>query len=217
MTTVFLIDPRPLFRVGLRAVLSASGRFEILGEASDLSSALCRIEDEPPDVATMALETGDDTTAIQEAHRRFPTVFLAVFTELSSDEEAVEVIEAGAAAYLPRAAGPEMIEHVLISAANGEYPVASLMLREGVASWVLARFREIQKVGSHVNEHVAPLTSRETKLLSCMAGGGTASDPSVPEEDLQRTLVSIARKLAANGHVRAVTRAVAPELLSGQG
>ncbi len=206
MTTVFLVDDQTLFRVGLKQVLEELEGVEVVGEASDLTSAIPQLEHELPEVALLAIGPVDDTSSIQEAQRRFPTVSLVVISESPSDEEAVAVMEAGAVGYLPRTAGPEMVTETVRAVANGRYPIASWLLRPGVASGVLQAFREMERLEGPLGQYVAPFVSREESILTSIAANtGSTEGESVSEEMFRGSLISIVRKVAASGHLKAET------------
>ncbi len=206
MNTVFLVDDQALFRVGLKEVLEELEDVEVVGEASDLTSAIPQLEYELPEVALLALGPVDDTSSIQEAQRRFPTVSLVVISESPIDEEAVAVMEAGAVGYLPRTVGPEMVAETVRAVANGRYPIAGWLLRPGVASGVLQAFREMERLEGPVGQYAAPLVSHEESILaSIAANSGSTEGEIVSQEVFRRSLISIVRKVAANGHLKAET------------
>lgn len=148
----------------------------------------------------------DDTALIQETQQKFPTVSLVVSSASPSDEEAVAVMEAGAVGYLPRTVGPEMVTETVRAVANGRYPIASWLLRPGVASEVLQAFREMERLEEPLGQYVAPLVSHEESILdSIAANSGSTEGKSVSQEVFRRSLISIVRKVAANGHLKAKT------------
>src|ERR1043166_8025536 len=50
---VLIVDDHPLFRQGLRQVVDADQRFELIGEAGDGLSALQLIQEKKPDIAVL--------------------------------------------------------------------------------------------------------------------------------------------------------------------
>src|SRR5436190_21918036 len=50
---VLIVDDHPLFRQGLRQVIEADPRFELIAEAGDGATALRLIQDKKPDVAVL--------------------------------------------------------------------------------------------------------------------------------------------------------------------
>ena len=55
MTKVLLVDDHPLFREGIRALLSAESDIEVVGEASDGKQAIELAQELSPDVIVMDL------------------------------------------------------------------------------------------------------------------------------------------------------------------
>ena len=52
-TKVLIVDDHPLFRQGLRQVVEADRRFELIAEAGDGATALNLILEKKPDVAVL--------------------------------------------------------------------------------------------------------------------------------------------------------------------
>jgi DNA-binding NarL/FixJ family response regulator len=52
-TTVLIVDDHPLFRSGLRQVIAADPRLELVGEAGDGEDAMLLIREKKPDVAVL--------------------------------------------------------------------------------------------------------------------------------------------------------------------
>ena len=50
---IFIVDDHPLFRMGLRSMLEATGSFVLCGEAEDAQSALSRLRVTPVDLVVI--------------------------------------------------------------------------------------------------------------------------------------------------------------------
>ena len=74
MLTVALVDDHPLFREGIRAVLSAQPDVEVVAEASDSRQACAAVASTKPAVVVidMTLPDGDGIAATQEVLRQAP-------------------------------------------------------------------------------------------------------------------------------------------------
>lgn len=194
---VYLIDPRPLFRLGLAAALQDAG-YRLTGQADELAGAWTELETEPPEVVVMALEPVDDLLALRELRRHFPAIQTVVVGEIPSDEEAVAVMEAGAAGYVSRNASPELVERTVAAAARGEFPIATWLLHRGVAARAREVFRELERVGPDLAPHLAPLTGSEEAALAAVTGESEGGEGNVQGSKL----TAIVCKLAANGQVK---------------
>src|SRR6185503_18115421 len=53
---VLIVDDHPVFRQGLRQVVEADSRFELVAEAGDGETALRSIQDKSPDVAVLDVD-----------------------------------------------------------------------------------------------------------------------------------------------------------------
>ncbi len=87
------------------------------------------------------------------------------------------------------------------------------MSRPTVARRVLRQFEEIASLGGKAMEIlVAPLTSRETQILTYVANGNTnkqiASALQISEQTIKNHVSAILRKLNANDRAHAVVVAI---------
>ena len=68
---VLLVDDHPVFRTGLRRVLEATGRYEIVAEAGNAHEAIRAAEETRPGLILLDVPLpGGKPTAIVEAHPR---------------------------------------------------------------------------------------------------------------------------------------------------
>jgi DNA-binding NarL/FixJ family response regulator len=87
------------------------------------------------------------------------------------------------------------------------------MTRPTIARRVLRQFEEMANMGNKAMETiVAPLTSRETQILSYVANGNTnkqiASALQISEQTIKNHVSAILRKLNANDRAHAVVLAI---------
>ena len=111
MTTVLLVDDHDLIREGLRRAFEREPDFEVVGEASSIADALARAAELQPDVVIMDLRLPDGTGL--EATRRLRTeradIGIVVLTMYAGDQQLFDAIEAGASAFVPKAAPAEEV------------------------------------------------------------------------------------------------------------
>ena len=211
---VLLVDDHPVVRSGLRAVLEATGRVEVVGEAASGEQALALVPSTRPDVVLMDLNLGEGIDGVTTTTRilagadrhpregaRVPAVL--ILTTYDHDTDIVRAVEAGAAGYLLKDASPETIADAVAAAARGETVLAS-----GLAQRLVTRMR-------------APsgptLTPRELEVLRLVSGGASnraiARELFVSEATVKTHLVRIYEKLGVDNRTAAVAAGRERELL----
>lgn len=157
-----IADDHPVYREGVVRALSATGRIEVVAEASDGRDALAEIEKHEPDVAVLDFKLPElDGLAVTHAVVRDDlgtrVLILSAFTESGLVYKALET---GVAGYLPKEARRTEIADAVLACARGE-TVIPPGLAGGIAS-------EIRLRGAHDGP---VLTKREGEILKLIAAG----------------------------------------------
>jgi DNA-binding NarL/FixJ family response regulator len=110
-TRILIVDDHEIVREGLRFTLSTDSQLEIVGEAATAREALDCARRTLPDIALVDLRlpdmTGEELCA--QLRERFPSTAVIVLTTYLSEETVRGSLQAGAAAYVTKAAGlPEL-------------------------------------------------------------------------------------------------------------
>ncbi|MFC1911115.1 LuxR C-terminal-related transcriptional regulator [Chloroflexota bacterium] len=208
---VMIIDEQALFRAGVCQALAGQPDLEIL-ECDPTQNALETIEANLPDVALL----GSDLTSLsgidlgRKIAQYYPNTKVIVLSPDPNDQELFEVIKTAAAACMSKKASADDLASTIRRAYKGEYPInESLMTRPKVARQVLDQFRGFRKTMEGI---AAPLTKRETQILTHVAEGNTnkeiASILSISEQTIKNHVSAILRKLNANDRAHAVTLAL---------
>jgi DNA-binding NarL/FixJ family response regulator len=196
---VLLVDDHPVVRAGLRALLSATGRVAVVGEASSGAQAIALARTLIPDVVLMDLQMGEGmdgvsaTRALQELDHP-PRVL--ILTTYDTDADILRAVEAGAAGYLLKDAPTDQLVDAVYAAARGETVLAPL-----VAQRLLTRLRS-----------PAPeLSAREIEVLTLVAKGlpnkMIARQLFISEATVKSHLVHLFGKLGVDNRTAAVAAA----------
>jgi two-component system, NarL family, response regulator NreC len=115
--SVLLVDDHAMFRAGIRALLEAEGRLEVVGEASSGDEAVDLVRELRPDVVVMDLSMPGSNGL--EATRRIAALELhtsvLVLTVHAEEEYLVPVVEAGASGYLTKtSADTDLLEAIKV-------------------------------------------------------------------------------------------------------
>ena len=208
---VMIIDEQAFFRAGVRQTLSQQPDLEIL-ECDPTVNAFELIEASLPDVVLL----GSDLASLSgiELGRKiaqyYPNTKVVVLSPDPNDEELFEVIKTAAVACLSKSAGVDELTSIIRRVRQGEYPInESLMTRPKVAKQVLNQFRGM---GKTLEGLVAPLTNRETQILTYVAEGNSNKEIArileISEQTIKNHVSAILRKLNANDRAHAVALAL---------
>lgn len=197
---VLLVDDHPVVRSGLRAVLEATGRVDVVGEAASGEQALALVPSLNPDVVLMDLNLGAGMDGVATTMRILaggqPPAVL-ILTTYDHDADIVRAVEAGASGYLLKDASPEAIADAVAAAARGETVLAS-----GLAQRLVSRMRAPAE---------PTLTPRELEVLRLVAQGAgnraIAKAIFVSEATVKTHLVHAYEKLGVDNRTGAVTAA----------
>jgi len=99
---ILLVDDQPLFREGLRTLLSVHPDFEVVGEAGDGEEAIRLARSLLASVVLMDLQMPvlDGVAATRRLHEELPNVRVIVLTTFDDDEMVFDGLRAGAVGYL---------------------------------------------------------------------------------------------------------------------
>lgn len=108
---LLIVDDHEVVREGLASALAADERFEIVGTVATGKAALERARQTLPDIALVDLRLpdmrGEDLT--REIRQRFPSTAVIVLSTYLGEGTVRASLDAGAAAYVTKAAGlPEL-------------------------------------------------------------------------------------------------------------
>src|SRR5438552_18467309 len=121
---ILLVDDQPLFREGLRTLLSVHSDFEVVGEAGNGEEALKLVRSLLPSVVLMDLQMPvmDGVTATRRLKAEQPECRVIVLTTFDDDDNVFEGLRAGAVGYLLKDAPSEKLSEAIRLAARGESP-----------------------------------------------------------------------------------------------
>lgn len=158
---VLLADDHPVYREGLRAVVEASDRHALVGEAADGLEAVALAVTERPDVVLMDLHmpglNGVDATA--RLRTAAPEVAVVVLTMVEDPASVSAALRAGARGYLLKGATPREVLAAVDAAAAGQS-----VLDPGVTASLLAG-------PARPSGPFAALSERELEVVGLLADG----------------------------------------------
>ncbi|MEU6996886.1 response regulator transcription factor [Nonomuraea sp. NPDC046570] len=164
MIRVLITDDHPVFRSGLRGLLSALD-MEVVGEAADGAEAVRLAAELQPDVVVMDLHMpgGNGVDATRTITRVSPRIGVLVLTMFQDDDSVFAAIRAGARGYLLKESGVEEISRAVQAVAAGE-----AIYGPGIATRVLSFFAGMNEPAKTA---FPELTDREREVLELIAQG----------------------------------------------
>ena len=206
---ILLVDDQPLFREGLRTVLSLHSDFEVVGEAANGSEAIRLTRSLLPSVVLLDLQMPilDGVSATRRLHEEQPSCRVIVLTTFDDDEMVFDGLRAGAVGYLLKDVPSEKLAEAIRAAARGES-----FLQPSVAAKVVAEFARLSGRTAAVMESlIEPLSERELEILRLIARGTSnreiASGLFIAEGTVKNHVTNILAKLGVRDRTQAAIKA----------
>ena len=212
--SIFLIDPQPVIRLGLRTLLQAQPDIDVAGEAGSYHEVMSRLNGEVVDLAVFdpALPDVRGVEALLAFRDGYPQIPVLVFSSQYSDWTVMEAVRTGVQGYLTKDALAEQICEAVRTVALGR-----AYLEPRIASLVMGHVGHIKK-----KEHRHPgrqdFTERERAVLRLLAHGKRNKDISkslcISEHTVKFHLTGLFHKLQANNRTDVVRKAIELGLVS---
>ena len=206
---ILLVDDQPLFREGLRTLLSLHPDFEVVGEAGNGEEALRLSRSLHPSVVLMDLQMPvlDGVAATRRLRLEQPNCQVIVLTTFDDDELVFDGLRAGALGYLLKDAPSEKLGEAIRLAARGES-----FLQPSVAAKVVAEFARLtSKPATSSNALVEPLSEREREILNLIAQGSSNREIAgalfLAEGTVKNHVTNILGKLGVRDRTQAALKA----------
>jgi len=206
---ILLVDDQPLFREGLRTLLSVHPDFEVVGEAGNGEEAIRLVRSLLPSVVLMDLQMPvlDGVAATRRLHEEQPDCRVIVLTTFDDDEMVFDGLRAGAVGYLLKDAPSEKLAEAIRVAARGE-----TFLQPSVAAKVVAEFARLtRKPLRSPNSVIEPLSERELEILRLITQGASnreiAGKLFLAEGTVKNHVTNILGKLEVRDRTQAALKA----------
>ena len=202
MLRVYLLDDPELVRRGLRQLLEEDGDIVVVAESAWAAEATRAIPALRPDVAILdvRLPDGSGIEVCRDVRAADPTIGVLMLTSYDDDDALFAAIAGGASGYvLKQVLGTDLVETVR-RVARGQSTLDPGMTRQ-----VFERLRR----GPEVDPALAPLTSRERRLLELLGQGMTNREIGEAMQLAEKTVKNyVSRVLAKLGLERRTQAAV---------
>jgi DNA-binding NarL/FixJ family response regulator len=214
---VVIVDDHSIFRSGLRADLDPT--LEVVGEASDVPSAIAVIAATAPDVVLLDVhlpggESGADAAGGEAVIRgSLPAAsrFLALSVS-DAAEDVVRVIRAGARGYITKGSSGAEVSRAVHAVAGGD-----AVFSPRLAGFVLDAFGAVAGEIAAVDDELDRLSSREQEVMRLIARGyaykEVATELFISVKTVETHVSSVLRKLQLSSRHELTVWASARRLL----
>jgi two-component system nitrate/nitrite response regulator NarL len=193
---LLVVDDHTLFRRGLIALLSQDDRFEIAGEAGDVSEALRVLPQAQPDLVLLDnhLPGVKGVDAIPSFKECRPELRVMMLTVSEDEEDLSRALQAGADGYLLKTSESDQLCDAIVKVSEGQSMISPQMMGKLVAALrgQGAQARPAEPASSPApNPHVLDkLSPREREILQLISKG--QSNKQIARElDIAETTVKI--------------------------
>jgi DNA-binding NarL/FixJ family response regulator len=122
LLSIFICDDHPVFRNGLRGLLSAMPDMEVIGEATTGEEAVIRASELQPDVILMDIKMPgtNGIEATRKIVRQSPHIGILILTMFEDDNSVFAAMRAGARGYVLKDTEEEEIVRAIRAVGKGE-------------------------------------------------------------------------------------------------
>ena len=171
---ILIIDDHPLFREGIKTIISRDHRFDVIDEAGSGREGLEKATRLKPDVAVVDISL-PDTTGMELSRKirvQSPDTRIMILSMHSKIDYIVEAFQAGATGYVVKESAAERLAQGLEAVAAGEYYLDSSISQEVVAKLMHSPVKEAKVSDSGYGK----LSSREQEIMRLLAEGVPKSE-----------------------------------------
>ena len=170
--SVVLADDQALMRMGFRMVLEAEDDINVVGEASDGTSALAQAKALHPDVILMDVRMPgmNGIEATERIARECPGTRVLILTTFDLDEYAFAGLRAGASGFLLKDTRPAELAEAIRTVASGE-AVVSPRITQRMLEMFASSLPNSGKPAQPSDPRIDSLTPREKEILVLISQG----------------------------------------------
>lgn len=170
--TALIADDHRIMREGLRSLLEKSGNFECIAEADDGYQAVKLAMELHPDIVVMdiAMPNLNGIEATRQIKSELPEVEVVVLSMHATRNYVLQVLQAGASAYLLKDSAFEELSTALLAISRG-----GMYLSPAIAKTAALANLKAGPSGGAAGQ-IEHLTKRELQVLQLIAEGKSTKD-----------------------------------------
>lgn len=167
--SIIIIDDHPLFREGLKTIISRDDRFKVVGEAGSGHEGLEMTKRLKPDLVVVDISLPDQSgiQLTRDLRRHFSETKILIVSMHSKIDYIAEAFQAGATGYVVKESASERLLQGLKSVAKGDYYLDSSVSHAVVENLMKSPL----KAAKITDADYATLTPREQEVMRFLAEG----------------------------------------------
>ena len=202
---LLIADDHPMFRKGMRALLTSLPDVEVVGEATSGSEVTERASLLQPDVILMDLQMpGGGIEATRQVLHSSPNVRILVVTMFQDDDSVFAALRAGARGYILKDADEDEIVRAIRAVGAGEAIFSPAIATRVLSYFAAPRIERAPQI-------FPDLTEREREILHLIARGqnnaAIARTLSIAPKTVANHVSNIFAKLQVADRAEAIVRA----------
>jgi DNA-binding NarL/FixJ family response regulator len=168
---IFIVDDHPLFRMGLRSMLEASGSFVLCGEAEDAQSALSQLRVTPVDlvIIDITLRGASGIELLKQLKAELPELRALLMSMHDEELYAERALRAGAVGYVKKDSPAERVLAAIQRALRGGIVLSASSTEELL-------HRMVHGKSSKEPSALKSLSDRELEIFALMGQGASTRD-----------------------------------------
>jgi DNA-binding NarL/FixJ family response regulator len=167
--SIIIIDDHPLFREGLKTIISRDDRFKVVGEAGSGHKGLEITKRLKPDLVIVDISLPDQSgiQLTRDLRRLFSETKILIVSMHSKIDYIAEAFQAGATGYVVKESASERLLQGLKSVVKGDYYLDSSVSHAVVENLMKSPL----KAAKITDADYASLTPREQEVMRFLAEG----------------------------------------------
>jgi len=218
-TRIIIIDDHQLFREGVKQILSADDKIEVVAEGEDGDQALELVQQYQPDVVIMDINMPNvcGIEATKQIVDKYPDLNVVILSLHDDEKFVTQSLQAGANSYLLKEMDTDsLLSAIKVICAGNSYlhpKVACKLLKDyrtKVKNGQIPSSPAISQQGVRRPLHI--LTRRECEVLQLLADGksnkGVGDSLYISEKTVKNHVSNILQKMSVNDRTQAVVTAI---------
>lgn len=171
---LIIVDDHPLFREGLKTIVSRADRYSVIAEAGNGKEGVTLGREHQPDImlVDISMPGKNGIQVIRELKEATPRTRFIVISMHSEADYIVEAFRAGAMGYLVKESAASNLIKGLDTVAKGEIFLDNALSQEVMFKLLQAKTDDRDSV----SDPYSTLTAREQEVMRLLAEGLTSKD-----------------------------------------
>ncbi len=165
---ILIGDSQPIFRTGLRRLLSKEADLNVIGEAENGAQALKLVAQLRPEIVILDLPPGgtDELDILQELQQRHKNTKVIILAASDKEENAVKAMRLGTAGVVPKHASLDVLIECIRKVEAGE-----IWLDTRMTAAVVKEFSSPSPLNPRERDTPSLLSARERQVVALVSQG----------------------------------------------